>query len=456
MSRRLFKRADGDAARKVAQAYREIYERTPGQYDSTVLSADYLKQQVNSYPFHPEVIDVLYKKWSTSSDFPRTRAVLQLLANIVADRWVNRGEAYSIQSSHINLERERIRTRIVSAAGSGGGYDAVVASDIIGGDAHADYQDQRRGGEYATHHISRGVATTLLVHSFGGRMRLGASPQELRLGSASPNVGPEYVREVLDSLEQSLWYVHREGDLLRFQTQPNIYRVIAETASNQPPEAVADRMRRELERAAGQEAGFRTLPWEEAHVVLPDSPEPTVALLPRGYAVSTDERGQPTDLGSIERLWDRSGTGFRIYRNALLLVAPDAQLLNNAEEAVREVLGYESVTSGRASERLGQADTRELSSRLRDKQASLTTSLVTAYRWAFHPTAGGLEPTGLAVPATKGQHIVDRVVRRLSDQDYGNPKILRQVGSVYFLSKVAPDLWKDLSFPLELGDASRD
>ena len=455
MSRRLFKPTDSDAAQKVAHAYREIYERTPGQYDSTVLSADYLKQQVNSYPFHPELIDVLYKKWSTSSDFPRTRAVLQLLANIVADQWVNRGEAYAIQSGHINLERERIRTRIVSAAGSGGGYDAVVASDIIGGDAHADHQDQKRGGEYAVHHISRGVATTLLAHSFGGRMRLGASPQELRLGNVAPNVGPEYVREVLDSLEQSLWYIHREGDLLRFQTQPNIYRVIAETATNQSPEAVADRLRRELEKAAGQEPGFRTLMWEDAHGSIADSPESTIALLPRGYTVSTDERGQPTDLGAIERSWDRSGTGFRTYRNALLLVAPDAQLLSTAEEAVREVLGYESVTSGRAGEQLGQANTRELNNRLRDKQASLTTSLVTAYRWALYPAGNGLEVTGLSVPATKGQHIVGRVVRRLSDQDYANPKILKQMGSVYFLSKVAPDLWKDQSAPLEISEASR-
>ena len=70
MSRRLFKKTDPDTARKVAQAYRELYERTPGQYDSTVLTPDYLKQQVDAYPFHPELIDVLYKKWSTSSDFP--------------------------------------------------------------------------------------------------------------------------------------------------------------------------------------------------------------------------------------------------------------------------------------------------------------------------------------------------------------------------------------------------
>ena len=148
-SRRLFKRADADAAQRVAQSYQEIYQRTPGQYDGTVLTPDYLKQQFAAYPFHPELIDVLYKKWSTASDFPRTRAVLQLLANIVADQWTNHRESYTIQSGHLDLGRERIRTRIVSATGSGGGYGAVVDADIIGGDAHADYQDQRRGEEYA-------------------------------------------------------------------------------------------------------------------------------------------------------------------------------------------------------------------------------------------------------------------------------------------------------------------
>ena len=122
---------------------------------------------------------------------------------------------------------------------------------------------------------------------------------------------------------------------------------------------------------------------------------------------------------------------------------------------MRDVLAYEAVLRGRGGAQLEEADKRELTGRLKDKQASLTTSLVTAYRWAFHPGDNELEPTGLPVPATKDQTVVGRVVRRLSDQDYGNPKILRQMGSVYFLSKVAPALWKDQSAPLEIGEASR-
>ena len=456
MSRRLFKRADANAAQAVAEAYRDVYEKTPGQYDATVRSTDYFNQQVAAYPFHPELIDVLYKKWSTASDFPRTRAVLQLLANIVADQWTNRRESYAIQSSHIDLGRERIRTRIVSAAGSGGGYEGVVASDIIGGDAHADHQDQRRGGEYARHRISRGVATTLLTHSFGGLMQPGAATQELRLGTVAPNVGLEYVSEVLGSLEQSLWYVHREGELLKFQTRPNIYRVIAQTAETRSPQQVGDRLRQELEKACGNEPGFRTVTWAGADGTIADSPDPTIALLdPARYLTAGDVNGVSDGSETIKKVWDRVGGGLRTYRNSLVLVAPDTELWKSAEEAVREVMAYEAVMDGSTAGQLSEADKRELSSRRDDKRNSLTTSIVTAYRWVFYPGDHTLETGSLPVPATSREKIAGRVIRRLSDQDYGTPKILRRMSAVYFNSRFSPRLWRDESNALDLSEAAR-
>ena len=206
----------------------------------------------------------------------------------------------------MDLERERIRTRVVSAAGSGGGHDGVVTADIIGGDTHADYQDQRRGGEYAQFRMSRGVATTLLVHSVGAAC-VPEPPLHLRLGTVSPNVGTEYVTEVLNTLEESLWYVHRIGKLLRVQTRPNIYRVTAQTAENQPPAAVADRLRQDLEKAAGSEIGFRVMPWAGTDR-FPDSAEPTVPILNPRYAVSgSEDNGDATGRGTINQLMGPSG-----------------------------------------------------------------------------------------------------------------------------------------------------
>ena len=458
MRRRLFEHVDAGAAERVADAYRQVYGKTPGLYEAAVSTPDYLEQQRAAYPLHPELIDVIYKKWSTVPDFPRTRATLQLLAGVVADQWKNRREAHAIQSAHVDLGQERIRTRIVSAAGSGGGFDGVVAADIVGGDAHADLQDQDRGSDYARFHIARGVATTVLMHSFGGMERRGGTPQELRLGTVAPNVGPEYVTEVLGSLEETLWYVHREGDSLSFQTRPNIYRVIAQRADEQPESTVADRLRTEVDVVIGTAPGFRVIPWAGADGQVPDNPDPTIAVLDPRYAIGEPGNGGASaDEEKVRQLWDRLGGGLRQWRNALVLVAPDREFWGRAEHAVREMLAYESVvgSAGRRSIDLSNLEVRDLESRSRAKRDSLKTSVATAYRWVFYPGDQGLESASLPIPATTGESIAQRVVQRLSDQDYGAPKVLPKMGAVYFNAKISPHLWKDESDALDLAEAIR-
>jgi hypothetical protein len=457
MSKRLFKKVDRETAERVARMYRETYERTRGLYDATVFSADYFGQQVEAYPLHPELIDVLYKKWSTAGDFPRTRSVLQLLASVVADQWLDRREAYAIQSAHVNLERERIRTKVVSAAG-GGGWEGVVAADIIGGDARADMLDQSRGNEYERFHITRGVATTALMHSFGGQTRLGAVPMELRLGTVAPNIGPEYVSEVLDTLEQSLGFVHREGELLRFQTRPNPYRLIALRAETLPPAQVAERLQASLADALGSAPGFRVLDWAGTDGIIADSPELRIAVLEPLYAVSQENSGAKlAGRERIDRLWEKVGGGLREWRNALILVAPDSDLWGKAEEAMREVMAYEVVLGdiGKKTVDVSQSEQKDLESRSRDKRESLRTSITTAYRWVFYPDEPGLAVIALSVPATRDERIASRVVTRLSDQNYGHPKILPKMGAVYFNSKLAPRLWKDEATALDLEEMSR-
>ncbi len=458
MQRRLFERVDHRAAERTARAYRQVYEKTPGLFDRAVSTPEYLDQQMAAYPLHPELIDVIYKKWSTAPDFPRTRATLQLLAGIVADQWTSKREAHAIQSAHVDLEQERIRTRIVSAAGSGGGFDGVVAADIVGGDAHAAMQDQNRGSDYARFHIARGVATTVLMHSFGGMERRGGTPQELRLGTVAPNVGPEYVTEVLGSLEETLWYVHREGDSLSFQTKPNIYRMIAQRADEQPESTVADRLRAEVDGVIGIATGLRVLPWAAGDGQVPDNPDPTIAVLDPKYAIGEPgSAGRSADEEKVRQLWDRVGGGLRRWRNALVLVAPDREFWSRAKDAVREVLAYESVvaSAGRESIDLSNLEVRDLESRSRAKRDSLKTSVATAYRWVFYPDEHGLESASLSVPATTDEKIAQRVLQRLLDQDYGAPKVLPKMGAVYFNAKIAPRLWKDESDALDLAEAVR-
>ena len=414
---------------------------------------------VDAFPFHPELIDVLYKKWGAQADFPRTRTVLQLLANVVADQWALKPPAHAIHSKHVNLERERIRTKVLSAMG-GAANDSVVAADIIGGDAHADGLDQRRGGDYEHHHVARGVATTVLLHSAGGRAsQNGAMPSDIRLGSVSPLLGPEYTDEVLGSIEETCYYIHREGQLLRFQTRQNLFRRIAETANNQPQHVIDDRVRTAIAEAYGGSQGFRVLQWAGSDGSVADQPEPSLAILAATTKLRVqDDGGQPSasDRKVVEELWNRVGGGFRQWRNALVLVAADRDLWERAEQSLREVLAYELILDQKSkdADTLSPQERKDLDARLREKRGSLRTSLVTAYRWLFYPDGDGELPAVALPTATAGDTIAKRSIERLESHDYGNPKVLRHMSAMFFDAKFAPRVWeKDTE--LDIAELSR-
>ena len=96
-----------------------------------------------------------------------------------------------------------------------------------------------------------------------------------------------------------------------------------------------------------------------------------------------------------------------------------------------------------------------MKSRLKEKQESLRTSFVTAYRWVFFPEEDGLSVLALPTPATAADRVVTRAVGRLADQNYDNPKVMPAISPVYFNSKIAPRLWEDVDSPLQLNEASR-
>src|SRR5205823_336727 len=115
---------------------------------------------------------------------------------------------------------------------------------------------------------------------------------------------------------ESLWYVHQEGELLRFQTRPNIYRVISQLAEDQPAATVAERLREALGGAVGSAEGFRVLEWAAEDGAIADRPEPTIAVLEARYFVS-QENGEATVVGRerIDQLWEKCGGGLRQWRN---------------------------------------------------------------------------------------------------------------------------------------------
>ena len=115
--------------RKVADEYLELYRQLGEEVPSEYREEDYKRKMAKAYPFHPEIIDKLYERWSTFSTFQRTRGVLRFLAEVIGDLYKREYPCPLIQPAHINLANTSIRTELVKHIGNQ--FEGVIASDTV-------------------------------------------------------------------------------------------------------------------------------------------------------------------------------------------------------------------------------------------------------------------------------------------------------------------------------------
>ena len=143
---------------KVAQQffslYHELGESVPAEYKT----AEYRSKIEMAYPFHPELIDVLYERWGSFTTFQRTRGVLRLLALALGDLYEKRLPAGLIQSSMMPLDNSSVKREFIKHIGNE--FDSVVAADIGEKGAKAPQIDRAMGSEYQKQKIATSLATS--------------------------------------------------------------------------------------------------------------------------------------------------------------------------------------------------------------------------------------------------------------------------------------------------------
>ncbi|RLI98027.1 MAG: hypothetical protein DRP00_02915, partial [Candidatus Aenigmatarchaeota archaeon] len=117
----------------VATEYFELYQRLGEEVPSETREIHYKEKIKKSYPFHPELINILFERWGAIPSFQRTRGVLRLLAEIVADLFKRQDPSPLIQPANVNLSNSRIRRMFIEHIGEV--FESVLASDIVGDDA---------------------------------------------------------------------------------------------------------------------------------------------------------------------------------------------------------------------------------------------------------------------------------------------------------------------------------
>ncbi|MGB9824473.1 MAG: DUF499 domain-containing protein [Candidatus Hydrothermia bacterium] len=222
---RLFKQIDEKEAKKVVDGFVE-YAKKAGILLEDEVSA-YRERFIRSYPFKPEVIDVLYKRWGSFPTFQRTRGVLRILSMVVHDL-INNENIPFIRLSDFNLENEDLRRELIQLIGQE--WDSIIAQDITSRDSGAKKVNQMMGSSYLPHKLGTSVSTAIFMLSFSGKGETGASIREIKLTTAQPAFEINVIDTVLNNLKEQLFYLSDDGFF--FTNRPNLNRIIISREEN--------------------------------------------------------------------------------------------------------------------------------------------------------------------------------------------------------------------------------
>ena len=409
--RRLFEDAtDAAEARRVAESYWELYQRLGDDVPREVREPAYRDKLCKAYPFHPELIDLLFERWSTYPTFQRTRGVLRLLAEVVADLYRRKHPAPLIQPAHLNLANPTIRRELLKHIGNE--YEGVIAADIADGSAKAQKLDREMGSEYARFGVASGLATAIFFGSFSGGEKKGLGIQRLRLAILREDIPPAVVGDALRRLEEDLWYLHAEGGVYSFSSQPNLNRVIIEKEEAVRDELITEQIRTRLEKLAGNE--LRVTLWPKVSQDVPDTKELKLAILSPEHTKQSGATG-----ALVDELFRKSGERFRTYQNTLLVLAPDGREFESLRQKVKRFLALCAIRDDKALMRqLSEENKKTLESKMKDVDGAMPFGLLSAYRHLAKPGESGVEWHDLGLPTTgeKGS-LAKRVREYLKSQD---------------------------------------
>lgn len=413
--KRLFEEL-GDAREHeiVAAEYFNLYQRLAEEVPSEVREISYREKIKKAYPFHPEIIDVLFERWGAIPTFQRTRGVLRLLAEIVSDLFNRQDPSPLIQPSSINLANPRIRRMFIEHIGEV--FESVLASDIIGDNARAVKLDKQMGSEYAKFKVATGLATSIFFYSFPATERRGVTIQRLRVAFLREGIPPAIIGDALKRLEDldGPLYLHYEKGLYYFSSQVGLNRIIVEKeeAIKEMKEEIEEEIKRRLEKVSGRD--FDVFIWPKSNTDVPDNKRLKLVILPFKLTIENSSTKE-----FIQDILTNYSTSYRIYKNTLIFLASDLNEYNGLRDLICRFLALKAINEDKELwKTLTEADKERASQKLKEVDSVIEFRILSAYRYLIKASKEGIEEFDMGIPAVGEKLSLTRRVKEfLKDQE---------------------------------------
>ncbi len=386
LRRRLFQSIDEEAATAAATTYRDFYAGLQAREVRLGTSADIEQRVCRAYPFHPELVQVLDARVGTIPAFQRTRGALRLLAEAVTRMWADSSEAVIINLADLPLRAPAVTDALTRGIGREA-LAPVVATDIVGTNAHASQIDQNRF--QSTTPFATRVSTVVFLHSLEHTAQTGATLADVWRGTLLPGDDPDLVEEALRLMEQSAWHFSYDGARYRFQTEPNPRKIVEDEKSAVSPSLLREELDRRVGVMFSPYGPIKTRIFPASQAELDDRPELQLAVMHHDNLSVRSQTASPPPL-ELADLLDTSGVAGanRRHRNGVVFLVADTDNIDAMREAIRYDLASQRIVTD--SERMGSY-AEEVQRKLTDiaDKAGLDARVATTrcYRHLYYPKA---------------------------------------------------------------------
>ena len=388
---RLFSEIDEVKTRAVVSEFLEYAEKEGILPVGKELS-DYREKFLDSYPFSPEVVEVLYHRWGSFPTFQRTRGVLRLLA-LVIHSLKQSGNPY-LTLADFDLSKEEVKRELIKHVGNE--FDSVIAADITNPDSGAKKIDGTLGKSFQGLMIGTRAATSIFLYSFSGGQEKGAHMGDIKRSATTTENPSAVVAEAVEQLKTKLFFLQSQNDKCFFSNQPNLNRILLTKMENVKPKDVIDEQR-ELLKQQILGGKLKVFLWPDKPKDISDTEELKLVILP--------EKNEPF----MKNVLETKGESPRVFRNTIFFVCPSEIEKGAFVESMRRRIAYEHIEEDKTL-KLSEEQRREIGKNLKKEEDSLNDAVRRLYRLVYVPAKDGVRELDIGIPTYGERRGIDQEI----------------------------------------------
>ncbi|MFC2125661.1 ATP-binding protein [Bacteroidota bacterium] len=377
--RRLFNEIDLDGAKETASSFVEYADKeniSPG----SLPPSEYRTRFTDSYPFTPEVIDVLYQRWGSFHTFQRTRGVLRLLS-LVIHSLKDSNQPY-ISLSDFDLGNQELRQELIKHIGAE--FNSIISSDITSGESGSQKVNNELGKAYRGLNIGTRTSTTIFLYSFSGGQEHGTTLGEIKRSATTLQNPSPLVAEAIEQLKGKLFYLQSRADKYYFSNQANLNRILLNNVENIKETDLIE-LESDLLRISIRSGILKTYIWEDKPFNISDSEELKLVILKK------------EDKALINDMLKSKGQTPRVYRNTVFFLYPLDAERSGFINTLKRKIAFENISTDKHLN-LSDDQKKEVKDEIKKIEPLLKESIRRLYRMVAIPDKDGFKVKDLGIP----------------------------------------------------------